>query len=133
MPARRTRTQVQTKPTPNGFKISNEAGYKKRGPSWAEIETVVNGLKPDTGNRFAILDSPDLSFVQTWVDKKGWWVEWRIIFDRNLSCWRHLRAYRLGVTPETEFCTKEEALSVFKAFFNGCMESVRLEWRDLKL
>lgn len=130
---RQTQPQAQERVAPNGFILSNEAGYRKRNPSWPQIEAVVSELQPRTKNHFAILESDHLSYVQTLVEPEGWFLEWRAYFDCDRSCWRHLRAHRTGVTGQPELCTKEDALAVFRAFFQGTMGSLGLNWQDLNL
>ncbi|MDA0767951.1 MAG: hypothetical protein O3A92_14160 [Verrucomicrobia bacterium] len=64
-PTPATRTKSKEEPRLDGMLLINEAGLRRRNPSWPLVEQVVRELDPGDGNSFACVSLPGNTFMQT--------------------------------------------------------------------
>lgn len=129
--------------------LGNQAGLRRRNPSWSLVERVIRELNPGFGNSHCILALPSNTYVQALRGFNGWHLEWRIS-DPSLgaSAYIHLRACHPGGSQKPFELKKHDCMSCgeyrdlmhledvigsFRAFHQGDGLPPWLEWRDLDI
>ena len=143
-PTTSTRTKSSEEPRLEGMLLVNEAGLRRRNPSWPLVEQVIRELDPGDGNSFACVSLPGHTFMQTLRGRNGYHLECRLT-GASLEQYVHFRASYPGGSTKANKLVKndfisqgehrdllclEDVLDAFRAFHRGEGMPGWLEWRD---
>ena len=128
-----------------GLILTNQAGLRRKNPSWKLVEQVIREIDVGHGNSHCCLEAPGDSYIQTLHGFNGYHLEWRVT---NGSNYTHYRACYPGASPKLFELKKhdnmnpgehrdlvhlEDVIDSFRSFYRGEDMPAFFDWRILEI
>ena len=144
-PETQTLSKTEEHPQQDGLILTNQAGLRRKNPSWKLVEKVVREIDEGHGNSFCCLEAPGDTYIQTLHGFNGYHLEWRVT---NGSTYTHYRACYPGGSSKffelrkhdnmnpgehRDLVHLEDVIDSFRAFYRGEGMPAFFEWRILNI